>query len=719
MLRGLFLFCSFLFFSLSLPRCFLAAGDVVRLYVHPTRGFRTLEGKNVRQLAAEDDFLLVDLTLHYWTIFEELTGKFDFSSSTLFPPKRKEGGKNAQTWATSSRPAAVSCPTSSMPSTVDGDDLATKAMSQQTSSVSSTHAPVKIGEKNSSSQELVSKTESEAETKDQPGCFVCSDVNSSQERTKNSVCEAGKEKEKGMRAVKREDKEEEGIMMITEGRGVGSSEKESKKKDGKTEAVGSEEKQKPNTEEGGGCCNDAVRGHVFLFSYSCLKNKDAVWMDEKAPEDSRSYYHYQPYSDYGENRDLTEVEIAYILESSYPHVSPMASTRGREGENRENAAGGDNKIIEEGMLDDSTTTSSGSSPCCSSLPTSPSCCYSHLDYQDHDSPVSLPGHLSSSCTSDDSSSSLSLQHCGSLASASSSSSGRCDSPSPPRPSPLSETCSTGTSNSSDAEQSSSPPQLCKEEAPSDASRQRTEKETVTVCRFRLDEDEAPFPGLEILARHMRVGDMADAWLSGSFVVPTSSFRHKDEGTQSQRNQAYSSHTKTATSSLSGTTSFSPSLHLQKNGDTETSMPRCLSSSLCPSNGINFPTKADAISTTSIPALQVDKRGHDSTLTDEGMRCGGLTSYKEEKKEERQLRQLPPCCLSLRRVVLRKAEHVPEPHQLRFVQEKMDMAKVFRVNGSGWYKKGRPDRALKRYLQVRCCGVKECRCWCAHIAFLVG
>ncbi|PHJ21786.1 fkbp-type peptidyl-prolyl cis-trans protein [Cystoisospora suis] len=622
----------------AVPECVSLAltemrpGDVVRLYVHPSRGFRTLQGKSVRQLAAEDDFLLVDLTLHYWTVFEEITGDFDFFSSTLFPPKRKEGGKNGQECATSSRPSAAASSTSSIPS-VNGDDSVMKAVSQQTPSVFSTDAPVKAGEKNSSSKESALKTEIEEERKDRPGCSVSSDV-----------------------------------IITAEGRDVDSSERESKKKDDQTEGVESEEKDKPD-KEGRRCCDDEDRGHVFLFSYSRLKKRDVVWMDEKSPEDSRSYYYYQPYSDHEENRDLTEVEIAYILESSHSHVASMASIRGEKGENRENTTGRDNKITEEGMPEESTVSSPNS--CCSSIPTSPSCCSSHLDHQDHDSSVSFPGHLPNSCT--------------------------CDSSSPPPPFPLSETGSTGTPSSPDAQQPSSPPQLCEEEeeAPSDSSSHGTEKEkTVTVCRFRLDEDEAPFPGLEVLARHMRVGDMADAWLSGSFVVPTSSLCGKDEDTLSQRNQAHASSRTKITHSLSGTaSSFSASLHLQQNGDTETAMPRCLPSSLCPSNGtISFPTKADATSTT------IDKEGHDSSSADEGMKCEGLISFREEKKEERQLGQSPPCCLSLRGVVLRKAEHVPEPHQLRFVEEKMDMAKVLRVNGSGWYKKGRPDRALKRYLQ---------------------
>ncbi|KEP62435.1 UNVERIFIED_CONTAM: hypothetical protein HHA_208810 [Hammondia hammondi] len=325
---------------------------------------------------------------------------------------------------------------------------------------------------------------------------------------------------------------------------------------------------------------------------------------------------------------------------------------------------------------------------------------------------------------------------------------------PPSPAPASAPRRPNATSPGQTLLVSSPPSLTRSPALFHASASTLEEDETTpeVFEFLLDEEEAPYRGIEILVRSLRVGQAGDAWLSGQFAEPGETAgsgqneeranncegerseiagekgvrRKKDQqGDRDRARRVREKDEQESETTDAGQHGEAAVDHRnQEAGYAEESEDRagssCAEQSTTkkrvgkPADGTDqekpshWSAASGGPSTAGCPAETAPggKRAHtqedvESQGCDTGERrgedeeeTGKTTDDAEEQKITDGSHQ---CCRLLRGFVVRGVYPLPEPHQLATPEKKISMARFIRENGNGWFRKRDFQRALRRYL----------------------
>ncbi|KFG29308.1 putative fkbp-type peptidyl-prolyl cis-trans isomerase,related protein [Toxoplasma gondii p89] len=330
------------------------------------------------------------------------------------------------------------------------------------------------------------------------------------------------------------------------------------------------------------------------------------------------------------------------------------------------------------------------------------------------------------------------------------------SPSPP-PSPAPATAPRHPDATSPGRTSpvSSPPSSTRSPALFHASATTLEEDETTpeVFEFLLDEEEAPYRGIEILVRSLRVGQAGDAWLSGQFAEPGEMAGNGqkeerasncegerseiagDEGVRRAEDQQGDRDRAREVSEKDGqereTTAAGQHGEAavdhrnqeagcaEKSGDKAGSSCAEQSTTKKRVGKAAYDTDQEKLphlsaasggpSTAGCP-VQIapgEKRAHKQEDDAESHGCNASERQGEDEEEtgkttddaeaQKSTDGSPQCCRLLRGFVVRGVYPLPEPHHLATPEKKISMAKFIRENGNGWFRKRDFPRALRRYL----------------------
>nr|CEL64436.1 TPA: FKBP-type peptidyl-prolyl cis-trans isomerase,related [Neospora caninum Liverpool] len=292
-----------------------------------------------------------------------------------------------------------------------------------------------------------------------------------------------------------------------------------------------------------------------------------------------------------------------------------------------------------------------------------------------------------------------------------------------------------------------------------ASSLEEDETTPQVFEFLLDEEEAPYRGIESLVRNLRVGQAGDAWLSGQFAAPgktagseetdrngTTCDGEKDKASGEQGLQKSNGQRAAADKEerarerdgqegekgkVAGSSAGAAEDHRHREagfinmGDDQAGYVRakvsrmqtpmnknaegenrgnlsCCAPSGCSSTAARSPTASPVEKRAPVEEQDTDSQaeGCEDAGKGRGKKNENAEETEDDTEAQREDSRSAQCCRLLRGFVVRGIYPLPEPHHLATPDEKISMAKFIRENGNCWFKKGNFERALRRYLMVR-------------------